>query len=245
MVTGYSLFLPQTRTKETTTTGDPEPQDETATLLHALQMKAAAFSDSAWQAHWNRTAPWLLARGWASLYPHIPLAEVERATGVGFLVAAVRRENGEDVMSDLVRATQTLDITTDNCESVAMETANQEASCDKSHDPQAITDEEIQRLWGELYNSYYWYCYQSWVEGEGKREGEGEVILVTPLLVMGGLYYHIWCVRIKFSFSCRKENLRERMKDVKREAVRKGRERGEVRDVRKERGRGEVRGVRN
>lgn len=196
-------------------------------------MKAAAFSDSAWQAHWNQTAPWLLARGWASLYPHIPLAEVERATGVGFLVAAVRRENGEDVMSDLVRATQTLDITTDGCESVAMETANQEASSDKSHDPQVITDEEIQRLWGELYNSYYWYCYQSWVEGEGEREEEGEVIDVTPLLVMAGLHYHLWYV--KFSFSCRKkESWRERVKDVKREeGVRKGRERGEVRGVRK------------
>lgn len=142
-------------------------------------MKAAAFSDSAWLAHWSHTAPWLLAQGWTSLYPHIPLHEVERATGIGFLVAAVR---GKDEMRDLVRATQTLDITTDGCESVAMETANQEA-CDESCDPQTVTDEEIRRLWEELYNSYYWYCYQTWVEGEREGEGVGEVIIITPALV--------------------------------------------------------------
>ena len=161
-------------------TATPGPRDEAAALLQALQVKVAAFSDSAWLAHWDLTAPSLLAHGWASVYPHVPLPVVERATGVRFLVAAVSGESGEDgeeVMSDLVKATESLDITADASE---METANQNITQIPST---PATDEEIKRFWGDLYNSYYWYCYQNWVEGEGEGEGEGEVIVITPELV--------------------------------------------------------------
>ena len=174
-------------------------------------MKAAAFSDAAWLDHWDQHGPTLVARGWASLYPHLPLAQVERATGVGFLVTAVGGEgveggvgdlvtgvSGEGVeggVGDLVRATESLVIseeeaqatgnrgTADTSETVVMETTNQTPKASCAHDPEprtltSATDEELQRLWGEHYNTYYWYCYQQWRGGQG--EGEAEVVVIGP-----------------------------------------------------------------
>ena len=170
-------------------------------------MKAAAFSDAAWLAHWDQHGPTLLARGWASLYPHLPLAQVERATGVGFLVTGVSGEGVEGGVGDLVRATEALVIseeeaqatgnrgTADTSETVVMETTNQipEASC--AHDPEprtltSATDEELQRLWGEHYNTYYWYWYQQWRGGQG--EGEAEAVVISPQEV--GCLWWVQCV---------------------------------------------------
>ena len=168
------VTLPPSQTSLPSSEGSPPeltPEDETAALLRALKVKAAAFSDSDWLAHWNSHAPSLLARGWLSLHPLISLASVERATGLRFLVAAAGEtgETGEEVMVEVVRATGALDISSDN----------------ESHDSLLAppTDDEIQRLWGKVYNDHYWYCYWKWVEGKsdqncgregGCEEGEGE-----------------------------------------------------------------------
>ena len=152
-------------------------EDETAVLLQAVQTKAAALSDAGWLDHWSHTAPCLLAQSWSSLHPHIPLTSLHRVTGLDFLLGdesgerVEEGEEGEEGMSDIVRATETLDIAGG---AVAMEAANQ---CDESHDIETPpTDDEIKSMWSEFYNSYYWHCYQLWLgEGEGEEgEGEGE-----------------------------------------------------------------------
>ena len=143
-------------------------QDEAAALLQALQVKAAAFSNTDWLAHWTHVGPPLLARGWVTLCPHVPLTAVERATGVGFLVrgegSEEEREEGgeEEEMAGIVRHTETLHITSEP------ETTSQDMSCDQSHDQ--LTDDEIQRMWRELYNSYYWHCYQEYITSQGSPE---------------------------------------------------------------------------
>ena len=39
-----------------------------------------------------------------------------------------------------------------------------------------LTDGKVAGLWGELYNSHYWYCYQVFHQGEegGHKPREGE-----------------------------------------------------------------------
>ena len=138
-------------------------------------MKAAAFSDSDWLLHWNSSGPSLLARKWSSLYPHISLSSVETATGVRFLVP-VSGEMGEvgevgevggsgkEGMGEIMRATGALEIAGDK-------------ECERSHDPILTppTDDEIRRLWNEMYNSQYWYWFQQWRE---ERRGEVEKVEV-------------------------------------------------------------------
>ena len=139
--------------------------------MRALRLKAAVFSDGGWQEHWSRSGPSLLASAWSSLFPHIPLSSVETATGLEFLVSAAcaSGEGGEGVMGEIVRATGALEITGDDESAV---------SHDMSHDSLVTppSDEEIRRLWGEVYNTQYWYWYQRWREDlaqNGGEEGEG------------------------------------------------------------------------
>jgi len=59
-------------------------------LLYSLQMKGSAMSNEAWQEHWGRVGPSLLAQGWLERYPSVSLVQVEQVTGVGFLNQAVQ-----------------------------------------------------------------------------------------------------------------------------------------------------------
>ena len=65
-------------------------------------------------------------------------------------------EDGE--IGDIVRATAALEI-----------------SDDRSHEDQVTppTDDEIRRLWTEMYNTHYWYWYQRWTGEEGGCEEGG------------------------------------------------------------------------
>ena len=135
--------------------------------MRALRLKAAVFSDGGWQEHWSRSGPSLLASAWSSLFPHIPLSSVETATGLEFLVSAAcaSGEGGEGVMGEIVRATGALEITGDDESAVSRDLLVTPPS-----------DEEIRRLWGEVYNTQYWYWYQRWREDlaqNGGEEGEG------------------------------------------------------------------------
>ena len=83
--------------------------------------------------------------------------------------ACASGEGGEGVMGEIVRATGALEIIGDDESAV---------SHDMSHDSLVTppSDEEIRRLWGEVYNTQYWYWYQRWREDlaqNGGEEGEG------------------------------------------------------------------------
>ena len=83
--------------------------------------------------------------------------------------ACASGEGGEGVMGEIVRATGALEIIGDDKSAV---------SHDMSHDSLVTppSDEEIRRLWGEVYNTRYWYWYQRWREDlaqNGGEEGEG------------------------------------------------------------------------
>lgn len=152
-------------------------EDETATLLHALQMKAAAFSDAGWLEYWNNIAHSLLAQGWKSVYPHITYNKLESVTGLTFLMNAGESEevSGDEEleMNEIMRATEALDITSVDNSTVAMETTNQTTKlCNESHDMTPPTDDQIKKMWLEFYNSYYWYCYQRWLEKKDETDGD-------------------------------------------------------------------------
>ena len=63
-------------------------EDTMESMLGALQLKAAAFANQEWEAHWSQSGPSLLAQAWMAAYPHLPLSRVESVCGVDFLVAA-------------------------------------------------------------------------------------------------------------------------------------------------------------
>ena len=46
-------------------------------LLHALRMKAEAYANKAWEEHWRKVGPSLLAQGWTATHPDIPLMYVK------------------------------------------------------------------------------------------------------------------------------------------------------------------------
>ena len=101
---------------------------------------------------------------------------------MGFLVSAVRRdtgERGEGVMDEIVQATGTLRIADCANMAVSVDTCTP-ATMTTETTHEGVGDGDIQRLWNEMYNSYYWYSYQRYVQrgrgvqGEGEREGEGE-----------------------------------------------------------------------
>ena len=164
-------------------------------------MKAAAFSDSAWLAHWEREGPSLLARAWLSLYPHFSLSSVEAATGLTFLVTAATSKSGEmgdsgenaQEMGEIVEATGALHISDQSCDPQSTPPTNEPQLTPPTAKPQSTppteepqltppSDNEIWRLWSELYNSHYWFWYQRWREQqqasweygeEGRCEGGG------------------------------------------------------------------------
>ena len=63
-------------------------EDTMEGVLGALKMKAAAFADPEWEAHWAQVGPSMLAQAWIASYPHLPLSHVETVCAVDFLVAA-------------------------------------------------------------------------------------------------------------------------------------------------------------
>ena len=158
---------------------------ERSTLLRALRTKAAAFSDTGWQEHWSTAGPPLLAAAWSSLHPHISLSSVEAATGLTFLVSAPCSgsgergdpgesgesgdpgeagdpgESGEEVIEEIVRGTGALKIAGGN-------------DCSVSHDFTLTppTDDEIRRLWDDVYNTQYWFWFQRWREKRTMEEEE-------------------------------------------------------------------------
>lgn len=71
-------------------------------LLYSLQVKGSALSDEAWQQHWGKIGPGLLAHGWLEKYPSVPLSHVEQITGVTFLSqAAIQSSELADAVESL------------------------------------------------------------------------------------------------------------------------------------------------
>ena len=68
--------------------GSGAREDTMEGVLGALQLKAAAFADRQWEAHWLQVGPSMLAQAWMVAYPQLPLSRVESVCGVDFLVAA-------------------------------------------------------------------------------------------------------------------------------------------------------------
>lgn len=63
---------------------------------------------------------------------------------------------------------------------IAMEdkTVSEVSKTDCSTDEATLSSEAIVAMWNEHYNSYYWYTYEAYVQGQGKEQqllGEGEV----------------------------------------------------------------------
>lgn len=83
--------------------GTPPPSllaetSEEEEILQALRLKAEAFASKSWENYWLVEGPRLLASGWLGLYPHIPLARVERVCSIDFLCETVKSldlEGGE------------------------------------------------------------------------------------------------------------------------------------------------------
>ena len=161
-------------------------------LLYALQVKGSVMSDEAWQQHWGQVGPSLLAAGWVEQYPTIPLAQVERATGVSFLtwsdqsrkltdaveqlslsensVPSEGTENKEEVNAsvdppDLSGLSINENTTKSEDHSTLELVASDGKITDESIKPQQqnFSNEQVAEMWSNFYNEYYWDCYKKFV----------------------------------------------------------------------------------
>ena len=181
---------------------------ETDSLLAALQVKAAAFSDDSWNTHWLAKGPQILIEGWKEAYPNIPLSRVAQVCVVDFLapfLTEAARPTDQGIADDLDRLT--LDCNgsktgetpspskTDTGEPSGGEQESVLSGLEKLEisdggEPEhsasghtkleaQVSDGDIAVLWGDHYNGYYWYYYQCYQQEKLAPELVGEEVKVS------------------------------------------------------------------
>ncbi len=171
---------------------EPTLDSETDELLTALRIKAAAFSNESWSIHWLANGPQILIDGWKQTYPDVPLSRVARVCSVDFLAPFLTETtplfnsedlqqfalqdddkdcpNSEDKETEVKTAIENelekLQISDqDATQEINVPTVVQmDTSASKNEPPceEKVSDENITAMWGAHYNSYYWFCFQSY-----------------------------------------------------------------------------------
>ncbi len=163
---------------------EPSLGSETDELLMALRVKAAAFSNESWSTHWLTNGPQILIDGWKQAYPNVPLSRVARVCSVECLTPFITEttplsndeetevaccgtaiENDPSIGSSVVHELEKLQISDqDATQEINVPIVVQmDTSASKNEPPcQEVSDENITAMWEGHYNSYYWFCFQSY-----------------------------------------------------------------------------------